>query len=216
MIGASIGWLILVGVAWLHLRQAGLGYPVYLILSLILVLAWYGFHGDVSWTNESAQTLIQTVAAPTTGFVWVGWSLMCGGISIALGRLRWEESSLTALRSAAIIGIVGTMVLTAFGFGRESYANSVGAVYAVYAVACFAIGVVRKKPWIEGMGVAFLAAAAAVQVIAFGWTDSHWMVRSFACLASIATVLIVVLMVRKIIEQPADWRACSRASRLSL
>jgi len=203
MIGASVGWLVLVGVAWLHLRHAGFAYPVYLLLSMILVLGWYGFSGELPWTNESARTLIQTVAAPTTGFLWVGWSLVCGAISIALGRLKWEGSSLAALRSAAIIGVVGTIVLSAFGFGREAYANSVGAVYAVYAAACFAIGVVRKKTWVEGMGVAFLA-AAAVQSIAFGWSDSHWMVRTFACVASVATVLIVVLMVRKIIGQPAD------------
>ncbi|MFO0013632.1 MAG: hypothetical protein ACK553_12870, partial [Planctomycetota bacterium] len=203
MSGAALGWLVLIGMAAIHVRHAGLGYPVYLVLSMILVLGWYGLTGELSWTNDSVGALTQAVTDPTTGFLWVGWSLVCGAISIGLAKWRWPEASLTALRSAAIIGVLGTIVLTALGFGREAYSTSVGAVYGIYAAVAFAIGVVRKKPWVEGVGVAFLA-AAAVQWIAVGWVDSHWMVRAFACLASVSTALAIVMMIQRAIGQPAD------------
>ena len=203
MIGAALGWLVLIGVVAVHVRHAGLGYPVYLILSMVAVLAWYCFAGQLAWTNESPRSLLETITAPTTGFLWVGWSLVCGAISIGLARMRWPEASLTALRSAAIIGALGTIVLTALGFGREAYSTSVGAVYGIYAAAAFSVGIVRKKPWVEGLGVAFLA-AAAVQWIAVGWVDSHWMVRAFACLAGVSTALVIVMMIKHAIGQPTD------------
>jgi hypothetical protein len=203
MIVAALGWMVLIGVVAAHVRHAGLGYPVYLILSMVAVLAWYCFTGQLAWTNESPRSFLETITAPTTGFLWVGWSLVCGAISIGLAKLRCPEASLTALRSAAIIGVLGTIVLTALGFGREAYSTSVGAVYGIYAAAAFSIGSVRKKPWVEGLGVAFLA-AAAVQWIAVGWVDSHWMVRAFTCLAGVSTGLVIVMMIKHAIGQPTD------------
>ncbi|MFN9852433.1 MAG: hypothetical protein ACK57P_11515 [Planctomycetota bacterium] len=203
LIGAALGWLVLIGVVAARERHASLGYPVYLTLSMIAVLAWYCFTGQLAWTNESPQALWTQIASPTTGFLWVGCSLVCGAISIGLAKRPWPNASLTALRSAAIIGVLGTILLTALGFGREAYSTSVGAVYGIYAAAAFAIGVVRKKPWVEGVGIFFLA-AAAVQGIAVGWVDSHWMVRAFACLASVSTALAIVMMIKRAIGQPAD------------
>jgi hypothetical protein len=214
MIGAALGWLALVGVAAIHFRHAGMGYPFYLISSLILVLGWYGFTGQLAWTNESSQTLLRVVSTPTTGFLWVGWSLVCGVVSIALARLRLPGASLTALRSAAILGVLGTIVLTALGLGREKYAMSVGSVYGIYAAASFAIGMVRKKPWVEAIGIVFLA-AAAVQWIAVGWVDSHWILRAFACLAGVATILLLVMMIRQAIGQPANKGSILSAASLA-
>jgi hypothetical protein len=215
MLASVVGWLVLIGVVAVHVRQASIAYPVYLIASAGMVLVWFCARGDLDWWNDSSQRLIQTVTTATTGFIWVACSLMCVGIAVLLAKLRFSDASVTALRSGAIVGVLGTIVLTALGFGREAYSTSVGAVYAIYAIVAFAIGIVRRKPWVEGVGVAFLS-AAAIQWIAFGWVDEHWLTRAFASTAGVSTSLLVLMMIKHILGEPARRDSILSNATLSL
>ncbi|MFM7926702.1 MAG: hypothetical protein ACKO9Q_03235, partial [Pirellula sp.] len=203
MIATGIGVLVMIFIAGLLLRHAGLVYPASITLSFLVVLAWYGLSGQIGWMNKSTQSLVDTLATPTSGFVWVGYSLVCAAVSMLFTVLSKPAISTGLLRSAFISGALGTLVLTAFGFGREAYANSLGAIYGLYAVVAFAHATLRRKASLEAVGIIFLV-AASFQWIVIGWTGADLQVRLYASLLAIASSLIVGLMIQLARGLPRD------------
>lgn len=195
MIATGIGVLVMIATAGLLLRHAGLVYPASIALSFLVVLAWYGQSGQIGWMNKSTQSLVDTLATPTSGFIWVGYSLVCAAVSMLFTVLSKPGLSTGLLRSAFISGALGTLVLTAFGFGRDAYANSLGVIYGLYAVVAFAHATLRRKPSLEAVGIIFLV-AASFQWIVIGWTGADLQVRLYASLLAIASSLIVGVMIQ--------------------
>jgi len=216
MIGTGCGLLALLAVSAVSLRRAELVYPISVVLSVLLVLTWYGVQGQIDWMNRSVPKLLETLATPTTGFVWVAYSLVCLLISAVFNRLGKPILSLGLLRSAMLSGTFGTILLTAFGFGREAYSESLAAIYLVYATVAFGWSRARRVPWLETLAIAFLA-SAAFQWIVVGWTDFDFATRIYACSLSVSIALIVVLMVQHALGNAAsDMQPLSIASLLSI
>jgi hypothetical protein len=216
MIGTGCGLLALLAVPALSLRRAELVYPISVVLSLLVVLAWYGVQGQIDWMNRSVPKLLETLATPTTGFVWVAYSLVCLLISAVFNRLGKPALSLGLVRSAMLSGTFGTILLTAFGFGREAYSESLAAIYLVYATVAFGWSRARRVPWLETLAIAFLA-SAAFQWIVVGWTDFDLTTRIYACSLSVSIALLVVMMVQHALGNAAsDMQPLSIASLLSI
>ena len=216
MIGTGCGLLALLAVTALSLRRADLIYPISVVLSVLVVLAWYGFQGQIDWMNRSVPKLLETLATPTTGFVWVAYSLVCLLISAVFNKLGKTVLSLGLLRSAMISGAFGTILLTAFGFGREAYSESLAAIYFAYAAVAFGWSRARCVPWLETLAIAFLA-SAAFQWIVVGWTDFDLMTRIYACSLGVSIALLVVLMVQHALgNRASEMQPLSIASLLSV
>jgi hypothetical protein len=216
MIGTGCGLLALLAVSAVSLRRAELVYPISVVLSVLLVLTWYGVQGQIDWMNRSVPKLLETLATPTTGFVWVAYSLVCLLISAVFNRLGKPILSLGLLRSAMLSGTFGTILLTAFGFGREAYSESLAAIYLVYATFAFGWSRARRVPWLETLAIAFLA-SAAFQWIVVGWTDFDLTTRIYACSLSVSIALLVVLMVQHALGNAAsEIQPLSIASLLSI
>jgi hypothetical protein len=216
MIGTGCGLLALLAVTALSLRRAELVYPISVVLSVLVVLAWYGVQGQIDWLNRSVPKLLETLATPTTGFVWVAYSLVCLLISAVFNRLGKTVISLGLLRSAMLSGTFGTILLTAFGFGREAYSESLAAIYLVYATVAFGWSRARRVPWLETLAIAFLA-SAAFQWIVVGWTDFDFATRIYACSFCVSIALLVVLMIQHALGNAAsEMQPLSIASLLSI
>jgi hypothetical protein len=216
MIGTGCGLLALLAVTALSLRRAELVYPISVVLSVLVVLAWYGVQGQIDWMNRSVPKLLETLATPTTGFVWVAYSLVCLLISAVFNRLGKPALSLGLVRSAMLSGTFGTILLTAFGFGREAYSESLAAIYLVYATVAFGWSRARRVPWLETLAIAFLA-SAAFQWIVVGWTDFDLTTRIYACSLSLSIALLVVLMIQHAFGNAAsEMQPISIASLLSI
>ena len=216
MIGTGCGLLALLAVSAVSLRRAELVYPISVVLSVLLVLTWYGVQGQIDWMNRSVPKLLETLATPTTGFVWVAYSLVCLLISAVFNRLGKPVLSLGLLRSSMLSGTFGTILLTAFGFGREAYSESLAAIYLVYATVAFGWSRARRVPWLETLAIAFLA-SAAFQWIVVGWTDFDLTTRIYACSLSVSIALLVVLMVQHALGNAAsEIQPLSIASLLSI
>ena len=216
MIGTGCGLLALLAVTALSLRRAELVYPIGVVLSVLVVLAWYGVQGQIDWMNRSVPKLLETLATPTTGFVWVAYSLVCLLISAAFNRLGKTVLSLGLFRSAMLSGTFGTILLTGFGFGREAYSESLAAIYLVYATFAFGWSRARRVPWLETLAIAFLA-SAAFQWIVGGWTDFDLTTRIYACSLSVSIALLVVLMIQHALGNAAsEMQPLSIASLLSI
>ncbi|MCY3007999.1 MAG: hypothetical protein NTV29_18745, partial [Planctomycetota bacterium] len=216
MIGTGCGLLALLAITALSLRRAELIYPISVVLSVLVVLAWYGFQGQIDWMNRSVPKLLETLATPTTGFVWVAYSLVCLLISAVFNKLGKTVLSLGLLRSAMISGAFGTILLTAFGFGREAYSESLAAIYFAYAAVAFGLSRTRRVPWLETLAIAFLS-SAAFQWIVVGWTDFDLTTRIYACSFSVSIALLVVLMVQHALGNAAsEMQPLSIASLLSV
>ena len=216
MIGTGCGLLALLAVTALSLRRAELVYPISVVLSVLVVLAWYGVQGQIDWMNRSVPKLFETLATPTTGFVWVAYSLVCLLISAAFNRLGKTVLSLGLFRSAMLSGTFGTILLTGFGFGREAYSESLAAIYLVYATFAFGWSRARRVPWLETLAIAFLA-SAAFQWIVVGWTDFDFTTRIYACSLSVSIALLVVLMIQHALGNAAsEMQPLSIASLLSI
>ena len=216
MIGTGCGLLALLAVTALSLRRAELVYPISVVLSVLVVLAWYGVQGQIDWMNRSVPKLLETLATPTTGFVWVAYSLICLLISAVFNKLGKTVLSLGLLRSAMLSGTFGTILLTAFGFGREAYSESLAAIYLVYATVAFGWSRARRVPWLETLAIAFLA-SAAFQWIVVGWTDFDLTTRIYACSLSVSIALLVVLMIQHALGNAAsEMQPLSIASLLSI
>ena len=216
MIGTGCGLLALLAVTALSLRRAELVYPIGVVLSVLVVLAWYGVQGQIDWMNRSVPKLLETLATPTTGFVWVAYSLVCLLISAAFNRLGKTVLSLGLFRSAMLSGTFGTILLTGFGFGREAYSESLAAIYLVYATVAFGWSRARRVPWLETLAIAFLA-SAVFQWIVIGWTDFDLTTRIYACSLSVSIALLVVLMIQHALGNAAsEMQPLSIASLLSI
>ena len=192
MIATGIGLLVMIAIAGVLMRDAGLVYPAGITLSFLVVLAWYGLNHQIPWMNKSTQSLIDTLATPISGFVWVGYSLVCAVVSMIFAALRKPTVATGVIRSALISGALGTIVLTAFGFGREAYSTSLGTIYGIYAVAVFALATLQRKPSLEIVAIVFLV-AASFQWCIIGWTGFDFSVPIYQCLLAIAVSLIVAM-----------------------
>jgi len=201
MIATGIGLLVMIAIAGVLMRHAGLVYPASITLSFLVVLAWYGLNHQIPWMNQSTQSLIDTLATPTSGFVWVGYSLVCAVVSMLFSALRKPTVATGVLRSAFISGALGTIVLTAFGFGREAYSTSLGTIYGLYAVAAFALATLRRKPSLEIVAIVFLV-AASFQWFIVGWAGFDFAVPIYQCLLAIAVSLIVGMLAQHALGFP--------------
>jgi hypothetical protein len=201
MIATGLGVLVMIAIAGFLMRHEGLVYPASITLSLLVVLAWYGLNGQIEWMNKSTQSLISTLATPMTGFVWVGYSLVCVAVSMLLTVLSKPAISTGVLRSAFISGALGTVVLTAFGFGRDAYATSLGIIYGLYAISAFIHATLRRKPSLEAVGIIFLV-AASFQWIVIGWTGVDLSIRVFGSLLAVSFSMIVVMLVQHALGFP--------------
>ncbi len=221
MVSTGLGLLVLIAVAAIVLTNSRFVDPASLIVSFLVVLAFYGFTGKIDWMNHSSETLVKVLATPDTGFIWVGYSVCCALVSLLLTRLNKPTGALAILRSAAVSGVLGTIVLTAFGFGREAYSASLGSIYGLYAISAFALGTVRRKPSLEVVGIVFLL-AAAFQWVVIGRSDFDGLTRMYAFFFAVSVCLLVFMMIRNAFgytahqEQPSSIAATASLVAISL
>ncbi|MFM8571779.1 MAG: hypothetical protein ACKOAU_09305 [Pirellula sp.] len=216
MIGAGVGLLVMLAAAGALLQRGGLIYPASLVVSFLLVLAWFGFKGQLDWMNRSSEVLILRLMTPTTGFIWVGYSLVCAAVAIVLGKIGKLNGSIGLMQSALMSGGLGTILLTAFGFGREAYATSLGATYFVYAIAAMTFASIRRNPWLEIVAVAFMV-SASFQWIIIGWTGFEWWDRLYASVFALTLALLVGMVVQRVLGfETASDRPISTACFFSL
>lgn len=203
MTATGIGLLGMMAVAGWLLRNESISYPASMIPIILIAMLWYGATGKLAWMNRSSVELLDALATPTTGFIWVGYSLACAILSLFVSHLNKPLLSSILLRSAWISGSIGTIVVTAFGFGREAYSTSLAALYGLYAVVTFASATVRRKPWLEILATGFLI-SASYQWIIVGWTSYEWTNRIFASLFCVALSLVTVLLIRHALGYRSD------------
>ncbi len=198
---ASVGLLML---AWMlrHVGVPALGYGIYLLLAVVGSMLWWVGAGSLAWNNASSKALLQTFASAQSGFLIAGGSLLVAAWSVVLARFGQSAHAVVALRSAAGLGLLGTILLTAFGFARPEYGFSVGAVYALYAIAALAIGVVRQRPWVECIGLVFLT-LSAFQTLGFGWQAPDTWTKAFSMALACSYGVVLMLMFKAALGQRA-------------
>ena len=174
-----------------------IAYTWYLIGGGVAALGWQVASGHVALRNEEWRVLVQALVQADTGFAIVVWSVVCLVVSILLSRFEIARHSLVALRSAGLNGIVGTAILTVFGFGRHEYAVSVALIYLLYAFAMIVVASIRRRRYLDGIAGAFVL-AACFQGIAFGLLEgTGWPSAIYWSLTVAAILIIAAVGIRK-------------------
>lgn len=197
MVASLIGIGVLVALVAKEFHAPKLGFVWYMIGGCIAVIGWHVARGHTALLNDNWQPMLRGLASADTGFVLVAWSAICLALSIILFKLNRAENGLVALKSGALNGIVGTIILTVFGFGRYEYATSVSLIYLIYAIVMIAVSSMRQIKALDAFAGAFVI-AACFQGIAFGWLQEAGILAStYWSLTAAALILIVAHSARK-------------------
>jgi hypothetical protein len=199
MLASLVGVGVLVAIVSKDIQSPKLGFVWYMIGGCIAVIGWHVTRGHVALLHDSWQPMLRGLSSADTGFVLVAWSAVCLALSALLSKMERAEYGLVALKSGGLNGIVGTILLTVFGFGRHEYATSVSLIYLVYAIVLIAVSSLRGFKVLDSIAGAFVV-AACFQGIAFGWLQEAGMLASaYWSLTTAALILIVAHSARKAI-----------------
>lgn len=178
------------------MRTPAYRYSLYAIGGILFWLAVQCVSSALPVANEDWRVIWSAVNSTETGFSFVFWSLLCGGISFVLSRLRYTDDAQIALRSAGLFAAAGTVVLTVYGFGRPQYATSVSLVYLTYALSLAVVGHLRRKAIIDNCAAVF-AFGACSQSICFGSLGiTSNSVATYWTMLAAAIVTVVMASVR--------------------
>ena len=196
MVASLIGVGLLV--AWIakDIQSPKLGFAWYMIGGFMCVIGWHVARGQVALFNDDWRPMLQGITSANTGFVLVAWSAVCLALSAMLSKRDRAEYGLVALKSAGLNGIVGTILLTMFGFGRHEYATSVASIYLLYALVLIVVSALRGQKALDAVAGAFVV-AACFQGITFGWLQEAGVLAStYWSLTAAALILIIAHSVR--------------------
>ncbi len=197
MVASLIGIGVLVAFISKEIHSPKLGFVWYMIGGGIAVIGWHVARGHVDLLNDNWQPMLRGIASADTGFVLVAWSAVCLALSAILSKQDRAEYGLVALKSGGLNGIVGTILLTVFGFGRHEYATSVSLIYLVYAIVMIVVSSLRGLKVLEAIAGAFIV-AACFQGITFGWLEEAGILASaYWSLTAAALILVVAHSARK-------------------
>ncbi|MCY2984640.1 MAG: hypothetical protein NTY15_13530 [Planctomycetota bacterium] len=197
MVASLIGVGVLVAFIAKEIQSPKLGFVWYMIGGCVAVIGWHVARGHVALLNEDWQPMLRGLASADTGFVLVAWSAVCLALSAMLSKLDRTVFGLVALKSGGLTGIVGTILLTVFGFGRHEYATSVALIYLIYAIVMIVVSSVRGLMFLDVMAGVFVV-AACFQGIVFGWLQEAGILAStYWSLTAAALILIVAQSARK-------------------
>jgi len=196
MVASLIGLGLLVALIAKEIQTPKLGFVWYMNGGFISVIGWHVARGHVAVFNDDWRLMLQGITSADTGFVLVAWSAVCLSLSAMLSKRDRAEYGLVALKSAGLNGIVGTILLTVFGFGRYEYATSVASIYLLYAIVLIVVSAMRGQKALDAIAGAFVV-AACFQAIKFGWLHEAGILASaYWSLTSAALILIVAYSVR--------------------
>ena len=192
---SGLCWLILVIAKSFPYPQ--IAYSGYLIGGGVAALLWHVASGHVGLRNDEWRVLLQALVRADTGFAIVVWSAVCLVVSILLSQFENVRHSKVALRAAGLNGIVGTAILTVFGFGHHEYAVSVALIYLLYAVSMIVVATIRRRRYLDGIAGAFVL-AGCFQGIAFGLLDgTGWPGAIYWSLTVAAIFVVSAVGIRK-------------------
>lgn len=196
MVAGLLGIGFQVALVAQKIQSPKLGFVWYLIGGCLAVIGWHVARGHVALLSENWLPMLRRIASADTGFVLVAWSMICIAFSITLSKLGRPEHGLIALKSASLNGIVGTILLTVFGFGRYEYATSVACIYFLYAVVLIVVAALRAQKFLDAIAGAFVV-AACFQGIMFGWLQEAGILAScYWSLTAAAFILIIADCIR--------------------
>ena len=197
MVACLLGLGLQVALGFQKIQTPKLGFVWYLIGGCLTVIGWHVARGHVALLSENSLPMLRGIASADTGFVLVSWSLVCMAFSVMQSKLGRAEHGLIALKSASLNGIVGTILLTVFGFGRYEYSTSVASIYILYAVALIVVSTLRAQKSLEVIAGAFVV-AACFQGIMFGWLQEAGILAScYWSLTAAAFILIIAVCIRR-------------------